>query len=125
MKKIIYTFLLISLNMFSQEKEKIVFLFNKASDTLIVKHDSEIYSIDKKHTFKFDGKKNEKIETKYDLIKSKKFESFSEFIRLNTGKKYPDYFNIYSFYIFIKDKNDIGCLIEVEKIWLVEDKIVD
>lgn len=47
MKNLIYIFLFISINLYSQQKEKIIFLFNENKDTLIVKKDSEIYSIEK------------------------------------------------------------------------------
>ena len=110
--------------LFSLKIEEI-FLFNKNKDTLIVNKDSEIYSIDKKHTFKYTKEKNEKTEVEYNLIKSKIIPSFSEFIKLNKRKKYPEYFNEYSFYVFIKEKDNTGCLVEVEKIWLVEDKIIN
>ncbi|WP_298489450.1 hypothetical protein [uncultured Maribacter sp.] len=125
MRKLIYIFMLISTNLFSQEKEKIIFLFNESKDALIIKKNSEIYSIDKKHTFKYDNKKNQKIDVKYNSIKSNILTSYSEFIELNKKKKYPEYFTEYVFYVFIKEKDDKGCLIEVEKIWLVEDKMID
>ena len=41
------------------------------------------------------------------------------------GTDMPEFFNEYSFYIFILEKDGIGCLIEVEKVWLVEEKITD
>lgn len=125
MRKLIYIFLLISINLFSQEKEKIIFLFNESKDTMIIKENSEIYSIDKKHTFKYDNEKNKEIDVKYNSIKSSILTSYSEFIELNKKKKYPEYFTEYVFYVFIKEKDDKGCLIEVEKIWMVEDKIID
>ena len=125
MKNSIYIFLFILMNLYPQQKEKIIFLFNESKDTLIVNKDSEIYSIEKKHTFKFTQEKNKKREMKYDLIKNNILTSYSEFLELNKGKKYPEYFNDYSFYVFVKKKDNIGCFIEIEKVWLVEDKIVD
>ena len=122
MRNLIYIFLLISVNLLSQEKEKIIFLFDESKDIMYIKKNLEIYAIDKKHTFKYDNEKNEKIEVNYNSIKSNILTSYSEFIELNKRKKYPEYFNEYSFFIFFKEKD---CLVEVEKIWLVEDKIID
>ena len=124
MKNLIYVFILISINLFSQEK-KIIFLFDENKDIMLDRKGSEIYAINKKYTFKYDSEKNEKIQVKYDSIKSNILITYSQFIKLNKRKKYPDYFNEYSFYIFIDEKDENGCLIEVEKIWLVEDNIID
>ncbi len=60
---------------------------------------------------------------KYDSIKQNLLSSFEEFIKKSKGKKYLEYFSDFVFYIFLN--NNTGCLVEVEKIWLVEDKIID
>lgn len=125
MKNLIYIYILISVNLFSQKKEKIIFLFNESKDNMFIKNSSEIYVIDKKHTFEYNNEKNEKIEVKYNSIKSNILTSYSEFIELNKRNKYPEYFDKYQIYIFIKEKYGKGCLIEVEKVWLVEGKIID
>ena len=111
------------MNLYSQQKEKIIFLFNESKDTLILKKDSEIYFIEKKHTFKFTKEKNEKRKIKYDLIKNNILTSYSEFLELIKGKKFPEYFKEYSFYVFIKEQDNAGCLVEIEKVWLIEDII--
>lgn len=125
MKKIIYILLLISVTTFSQEKEKIIFLFEEGKDTLINKKSEEIYKLAKLHSFTFDKTKHKKEKVNYDSIKPKIFATYDKFININKHKQYPDYFSKYSFYILIREENNTGCLVEVEKIWLVEDKIVD
>src|SRR5690606_14472126 len=117
-------FLFTFFNSFSQEKEKIIFLFGDENDVISETRNQTIYRIDNNHTFKFIKEKHEKFEVKYNTIKDK-IVSYNDFLKKNRGKKHPEFFNEYSFYIFILDKDNTGCLIEVEKIWLVEDKIID
>ena len=117
-------FLLLSINIFSQKKEKIIFLYEGQKDTVITNKKEDIYKLDNKHTFKFVKEKHEKTEVDFLLIKEDII-SFDDFIKINKGEKYPEFFNRYSFYIFFKKKKNIGFLIEVEKIWMVEDKIID
>ena len=118
-------FLLISLSLFSQKtKEVIIFKFDEVKDTIKYNKNTEIYLLDKQHSFKYDAGKHKKEEVSFNSVKGKMIR-YDEFIHKTKGKKYPEYFNNYSFYIFLKEKGSLGCLIEVEKIWLVEDKIIN
>lgn len=124
MKNLIFIFLITFLNSFSQEKEKIIFLFEDGRDTIIENGNETIYKIGNNQTYKFIEKKHHKKEVKYNSVKEK-ITSHNDFLRKNKNKKYPELFNEYSFHIFILIKDDIGCLVEVEKVWLVEKKIID
>lgn len=124
MKNLIFILLVSSMSLCAQKNEKIIFQFEKQKDWLGESNDETIFKIDNVHSFRFIKNKHEKIDVKYDSIRDN-FTSYDSFLQKNKGKKYPEYFNEYSFYIFIKEKENYGCLIEVEKIWTVEDKIVD
>lgn len=124
MKNLIFLILLVSLNSYSQEKEKIIFLFENGRDTVINSQSDNIYMIEGKHTFKFINSKHEKVEVNFNSVKEH-LVTYKEFLKKNKSKKYPELFSNYVFYILIKEKNSSACLIQVEKVWLVEDKIVD
>lgn len=124
MKNLMFIFLISFLNSFSQEKEKIIFLFEDGKDTIIENRNETIYKIRNNQTFKFIEKKHHKKEVKYNSVKEK-ITSYNDFLIKNKDKKYPELFNEYSLYIFIHEKDDFGCLVEVEKVWLVEKKIID
>lgn len=108
----------------SQNKNDIVFLFENGKDTFIKNKNEDIYSINKKNHFRYTESKHKKTIINYASIKEK-ITSYSTFIKLNKGKKYPEFFNEYKFFIYIKESESSGCLVEVEKIWLVEEKIID
>lgn len=124
MKNLLFIILFAFLNSFSQNEEKIIFLFENGKDVISSSKNEDIYKLDGKHTFKFIRGKHDKVEINYNLIEEKII-TFNEFIRQNKDKKYPELFSNYSFYILIKEKDSIACLIQVDKIWLVEDKIID
>ena len=124
MKKIIYFLILTSFSFYAQKKEKIVFLFDQNKDSIILKNNYRIYKIGNNETFKYSVKKHKKINVTYDSIK-KHIISTHDFLKKNKFKKDPIYYNEYKFYIFIKNNYKNGCLVEVEKIWLVESKIAD
>jgi hypothetical protein len=124
MKNLLFIILLSFLNSSSQNDGKIIFLFEKEKDTIVSNQNEEIYKIDGKHTFKFIRGKHEKVEVNYNAVKENTV-TYNEFIRQNKGKKYPELFNNYSFYILIKQTDSTACLIQVDKVWLVEDKIID
>jgi len=109
---------------YSQKKEKIIFLFEDGKDLLKENKNEDVFKIDKKHSFMFSQEKQKKIDVSYNSIKESLI-TYDAFLVLNKGKKYPDYFNEYLFYIYQPKNDSLGCLIEVEKIWLVEDKIID
>ena len=119
-----FIFLLVFFNSYSQEKEKIIFLFEDGKDNIFKKRNETVYRINNNHTFRFTEKKHKKSKTEYKSVKGKII-SYNDFLKKNKEKKYPEFFNEYSFYIFILEKDGIGCLIEVEKVWLVEEKITD
>ena len=124
MKKVI-TILFITLSvslLCAQEQKVIIFSYDAVEDTIIEKKKKTIYKLDKKHAFRYNEGKNRKIEVKYDSIKND-IKSYKSFIETNREKKFPDFFDEYSFYIYVRDSATEGCLFEVEKIWLVEEKI--
>lgn len=125
MRYFIFIALFISQTCYSQDEKGIIFLFDKREDSILIKENLEIYKLDDKHSFAYDREKHKKTEVTYESIRCKMIESFSKFLEINKARKYPDFLSDYSFYIFIKEYNNSGCLIEVEKIWLVEDKIID
>jgi hypothetical protein len=124
MKKIIYFLILTSFSFFAQKKEKIVFLFDQNKDSIILKNNYRIYTIGNNETFKHSIKKHKEINVTYESIK-KHVISPHDFLKKNKFKKNPNYYNEYIFYIFIRKNYKYGCLVEVEKIWLVESKIAD
>jgi hypothetical protein len=124
MKKIIYFLILTSFSFYAQKKEKIVFLFDQNKDSIILKNNYRIYTIGNNQTFKYSVKKHKEINVTYEKIK-KQVVSTHDFLKKNKFKKDPKYYNEYLFYIFIRNNYKSGCLVEVEKIWLVESKIAD
>ncbi len=108
----------------SQEKEKIIFIFDEINDTIINNNDNEFYKLAKYHSFKYDKIKHKKNMVKFDII-IPNVSKYNEFISSNKHKKFPDFFSDYSIFIFVREDKNTGCLIEVEKIWLVEDKIIN
>ena len=124
MKNLIFIILMIIFTSSSQEKEKIVFLFENGKDSIIKNKYETIYKIRNKHSFKFIEKLHQKNTTRYNSIKDE-ITSYDDFIQKNKGKNFPDFFSNYSFFVFILEKDNTGCLFEVEKIWLVEENIID
>ncbi|OAD42118.1 hypothetical protein [Polaribacter atrinae] len=124
MKKIIFIFLLSTYSLFAQKKEKIIFIYDINKDTIVFNKKKKIYKIGNNQTYQFIEKKHKQTEANYSSIK-KYVITIDDFVKKNKTKKFPEYYNEYSFYIFIKNNYKYGCLIEVEKIWLVEDKIID
>lgn len=124
MKNLYFIFLFAFFNSFSQNDAKIIFLFEKEKDILVSNQIEDIYKIDGKHTFRFIRGKHEKVGINYSSIKEKII-TYDEFIRQNKDKKYPELFIYYSFYILMKQKDSTACLIQVDKFWMVEDKVID
>lgn len=124
MKKTMYFLLMISFSFYAQKKEKIVFVYNPNKDSITLKNNYRIYTIGNNQTFRYSEKKNTEINVSYESIK-KYVVSTDNFFKKNKFTKDPKYYNEYSFYILMRKKIGSSCLIEVEKIWLVEDKIVD
>lgn len=126
MKKIILTSLLLlfTVIVYSQNQKRIIFNYQSGIDSTIEKKGEYIYKLANEHSFRYVAEKNKKKEVNYSSIKGD-ITSYDAFIKSNKGKSYPEFFSEYSFYIYIKDTELKGCLIEVEKIWLVEDKISD
>lgn len=124
MKIHLFIYLFVCLNTYSQEDNKIIFIFENDKDTFIKSQNDYIYKIDGKHTFKFVDGKHEKIEVNYNSVKEN-IVTFNQFIKQNKNKKYPELFNDFTFYILVKENDSSACLIQVEKVWLVENKIID
>ena len=119
--KLLILVFLLSINIYSQTKE-IIFVFDNKKDSLVEKFNEEIYILNDRYSYVFKEKKHIKKTVDFKL-KSNDAIDYNDFIKLNKHKKFPDYYNLYSFFILIKEESGMGCLIEVEKIWLVENKI--
>ena len=124
MKRIIFFLLLTSFSFYAQKKDKIVFLFDQKKDSIILKNNYRIYKIGNNETFKYSVKKHKEVNVTYESIKEYII-STHDFLKKKKFKKEPNYYNQFNFYIFIKNNYKYGCLVEVEKIWLVESKIAD
>lgn len=124
MKNLIFIFLLATFSTFAQKKKQIIFIFEQKKDTIIFKKNERIYNLGNNQTYKFTRKKHKEIMVPYQSIKEHIF-TFNDFLKLNKGKEFPKYYNDFSFYIFIRESQNNGCLIEVDKIWLVENKIIN
>ncbi len=122
--KCIILFLLVSFNLNAQQKEEIVFLYQEKKDSIIVKKDERVYDLGKDQTYRFIKDQHKKTRITYSSIKEQ-IVSIDDFLKLNDKRKFPEYYEKYSFYIFIKEDDDYGYLMEVERIWLVEDQIID
>ncbi|PTX62693.1 hypothetical protein C8N46_10289 [Kordia periserrulae] len=108
----------------AQQKKEIVFLFEDGKDALIENTNEYIYAINREHHFRYRKKDDKKTIVNYASIKNNIF-TYETFLKLNKGKKFPDFFSEYTFLIYQKKNESSGFLIEVEKIWLVEEKIID
>lgn len=124
MKYIVFFFLLLSFNLNAQQKEEIVFLYQEKKDSIIVKKDERVYDLGNDQTYRFIKDQHKKTRITYSSIKEQ-IVSIDDFLKLNDKRKFPEYYEKYSFYIFIKEDDDYGYLMEVERIWLVEDEIID
>ncbi len=124
MKNLIFIFLLASFSMFAQKKKRIIFLFKEGKDTVTFKKNERVYYIENNQTYKFIKQKHKEVTVPYQSIKEDIF-TFDSFRKLNKEKKFPDYCNEFHFYIFEKGNDNYGCLLEVDKIWIVENKTVD
>lgn len=122
--KCIILFLLVSFNLNAQQKEEIVFLYQEKKDSIIVKKDERVYDLGNDQTYRFIKDQQKKTRIAYTSIKEQ-IVSIDDFLKLNDKRKFPEYYEKYSFYIFIKKEDDYGYLMEVERIWLVEDEIID
>ena len=121
--KLLILVFLLSINIYSQTKE-IIFVFDNKKDSLVEKFNEEIYILNDRYSYTFKEKKHIKKTVDFKL-KSNDAIDYNDFIKLNKHKKFPDYYSHYSFFILVKEENGMGCLIEVEKTWLVENKIYD
>ncbi len=103
----------------SQEKQKVVFIFDKENKEMEIKNIYKINGL----TFKYFDKKNTKEYLSFKSIKSFVLKT-SEFKRKlkNNKDSFPEVYSNYDFYIFEPKKDSFGCLYQVEKIWLVEGK---
>ncbi len=124
MKNLIFIFLLASFSMFAQKKKRIIFLFKEGKDTVIFKKGERVYYMENNQTYKFIKQKHKEVKVPYQSIKKDIF-TFDSFRELNKAKDFPEYYNGFHFYIFEKGNDNYGCLLEVDKIWIVESKIVD
>lgn len=112
------------MSLYAQKKERIIFQFDEKRDLLTETNNATIFKLNGVHTFRFVNGNHEKIDVNYHSVKNE-LTTYNTFIKLNKGKKYPEYFSEYSFYILLEIGENSSCLFEVEKIWTVEDKIVD
>jgi|SRR5690554_6145061 len=123
MKNIFFLLLFIfSVSSFSQHKKDIVFIFDEKNKYSHIERDN-VYVLNDL-AFRFDREKHKKRKIEYDSIKEKII-STKKFKERAKNKKIPEFYGHYNFYLFFKENTKYGWLLEVEKIWLVEDKIVD
>lgn len=128
MNKMKYTFFLMSfllLILFSQKPEQVILIFDDGQDTISLKKELEIYTLEGKYTFQHNKNKHTKYDIEYRQIDEDNIKSYSVFRKINEGKIYPDYFNEYSIYIYVGNKDATGCLVQVERVWIVNDTIID
>lgn len=103
----------------NQTKKKVIFIFDLKAKNTSMKN--QYYVIDD-FTFREIGSITLK---KYVNLKSVQsdIKTVAEFKRIIEGKPYPEIFSKFKFFIYKPASIDSGCLIEVEKVWLVEEKI--
>ncbi|HHC80879.1 MAG TPA: hypothetical protein ENK46_13415 [Flavobacteriia bacterium] len=104
----------------TQEKQKVIFIFNTDAKNMKIKNG--YYYIDD-FSFKKVNNKSAKI-VSFDFIKPN-LKVLSEFKKMVKNKRqpYPEVFSEFELFLYVPRSKSDGCLIQVEKIWLVEDKI--
>lgn len=111
-----------SVSSFSQCKEDIIFIFNE-NNTDVYRQNDSVYVLNDL-VFRFESRKHNKRKIEYDSIKEKTI-SIKKFKERTIDVKFPESYNRYNFYLYFRKNNKQGNLLEVERIWIVEDIIID
>ena len=103
----------------TQKKKEVVFIFDPKAKNTSMKNQ---YFIIDDFAFRKIGSDNFKKHVNLKSVQSD-IKTVIEFKKIIKNKPYPEIFSQFKFFIYKPTDTERGCLIEVEKVWLVEEKI--